>query len=68
VDDVDYSAAETIRSIFPILNDRGVRLVLAQVMEDVKERSRYELILLFGGHTAYDSLEQVVRAYEDRVG
>jgi len=68
VDDVDYSAAETIRSIFPILNDRGVRLVLAQVMEDVKERSRYELVLLFGGHTAYDSLEQVVRAYEDRVG
>jgi len=47
---------------------RHVPVMLAQVMEDVKERSRYELVLLFGGHTAYDSLEQVVRAYEDRVG
>ena len=34
VDGVDFSAAETLRSIFGILEEKGVRLVVAQVMED----------------------------------
>ena len=64
VDDVDYSAAETLRSLFAILQKQGIRLVVAQVMEDVGERSRYEFLRLLGRNGYYDTLGQVVQAYQ----
>jgi len=63
VDDVDYSAAETLRSIFPLLKEKGVRLVVAQVMEDVKAQSRYQLGQLFGEDAFYETLADVVNDY-----
>jgi len=63
VDDVDYSAAETLRSIFPLLKEKGVRLVVAQVMEDVKAQSRYELSQLFGEDAFYETLADVMNDY-----
>jgi SulP family sulfate permease len=66
VDNVDYSAAETIRSIYGILKEKGIRLVVAQVLDDVKTESRYELRELFGEDAYYDSLEDVVKAYQQQ--
>jgi MFS superfamily sulfate permease-like transporter len=66
VDDVDYTAAETLRSLFAMLQEQGVRLVVTQVMEDVRERSRYELLQLFGENAFYDTLGQVVQAYQQQ--
>ena len=66
VDDVDYSAAESLRSIFELLKDKGVRLVVAQVMDDVREESRYELRELFGEEAFFDSLNDVVEAYRQQ--
>ena len=43
VDDVDYSAAETLRSVHARLKARGIRLVVAEVMEDLKTKSRYRI-------------------------
>jgi SulP family sulfate permease len=63
VDDVDYSAAETLRSIFPLLKEKGIRLVIAQVMQDIREESRYELHELFGENAFYDTLADVVNDY-----
>jgi SulP family sulfate permease len=63
VDDVDYTAAETLRSMFGLLRDKGVRLVVAQVLADVKERSRYELRQLFGDDAFYNTLQDVVADY-----
>ena len=63
VDDVDYSAAETLRSIFPFLKQKGIRLVVAQVMEDVKAQSRYQLGQLFGEDAFYETLADVVNDY-----
>ena len=63
IDDVDYSAAETLRSIFGLLKEKGVRLVVAQVMDDVREESRYHLRELFGEDAFYDTLEEVLHAY-----
>jgi MFS superfamily sulfate permease-like transporter len=68
VDDVDFSAAETLRSLFGILRDKGIRLVVAQVMEDVREESRYQLGQLFGEDAFYDSLQDVVEAYRQQAG
>jgi len=64
VDNVDYSAAETIRSIYGILKEKGINLVVAQVLDDVKDESRYELRELFGEDAYYDTLEDVVKAYQ----
>jgi len=67
VDDVDYSAAESLRSIFDILKDKGVRLVVAQVMDDIRQESRYDLRELFGEDAFYDSLDDVIQAYRKQV-
>jgi MFS superfamily sulfate permease-like transporter len=68
VDDVDYSAAETLRSVFALLREMGVRLVVAQVLEDVRERSRYHLEQLFGADAFYETLQDVVNDYQQQVG
>jgi len=39
VDDVDYSAAETIRSLHGVLKDKGIRLVIAHVLETWRPRA-----------------------------
>ncbi|HZD50499.1 MAG TPA: SulP family inorganic anion transporter [Silvibacterium sp.] len=66
VDDVDYSAAETLRTLFALLEEQRIRLVVAQVLEDVSERSRYDFLQLFGEHAFYDTLGQVVQAYQQQ--
>ena len=68
VDDVDYSAAESLRSIFGILKEKGVRLVVAQVMDDVREESRYQLRELFGEDAFYDTLDDVLKDYQKQRG
>jgi len=67
VDDVDYTAAETLRSLYGLLREKGVRLVVAQVMEDVKEESRYEFRRLFGEDAFFDTLGDVMAAYRAQV-
>jgi len=68
VDDVDYSAAESLRSVFRTLKDKGVRLVIAQVMEDVAQESRYDLRELFGDGAFFGSLDDVIQAYRQQAG
>lgn len=57
MDDVDYSAAETLRSVHARLKARGIRLVVADVMEDVKTQTRYRFRALFGGDAFFDRLD-----------
>jgi len=66
IDDVDYSAAESMRSLYGILKDKGVRVVVAQVMDDVREESRYQLRELFGEDAFYDTLDDVMQAYRQQ--
>jgi MFS superfamily sulfate permease-like transporter len=68
VDDVDFSAAETLRSIFAILKDKGIRLVVAQLMDDVGKESRYHFDQLFGKDAFYETLDDVVNAYRQDTG
>jgi MFS superfamily sulfate permease-like transporter len=68
VDDVDYSAAETLRSLFGILREKGIRLVVAQVLDDVKAESRYHLRQLFGEETFYETLGEVVKDFRQQMG
>jgi len=66
VDDVDFSAAETLRALHEILEEKGIRLVVAQVMDDVKAESRYELDQLFGKNAFFDNLGDVMTAYRQQ--
>jgi len=68
VDDVDFSAAETLRALYGNLTEKKIRLVVAQVMEDVKEESGYQLGQLFGGDACYETLEDVLNAYRQETG
>jgi len=68
VDDVDYTAAETLRSLFGILKKEGVRLVVAEVMTDVAEHTRYDLKRLFGEDAFYETLEDVAADYRRQTG
>ena len=63
VDDVDFSAAETLRSLHRILEARGVRLVFAEVMDDVESEYREQLESLVEEGAIYPTLEDVVSAY-----
>jgi MFS superfamily sulfate permease-like transporter len=67
VDDVDYSAAESLRALFGLLKEKGVRLVVAQVMDDDGEVGRYQLRELFGEDAFYETLDDVLRAYRQQV-
>ncbi|MGD2056445.1 MAG: SulP family inorganic anion transporter [Gammaproteobacteria bacterium] len=66
VDDVDYTAAEILRSIFGQLREKGIRLVVAQVMPDVGAESRYRLRELFGEDAFYDTLGDVMTDYRQQ--
>ncbi|MCG6940002.1 MAG: SulP family inorganic anion transporter [Thiohalocapsa sp.] len=63
IDDVDFSAAETLRSIVAILREKGIRLVVAQVLPDVSASSRHQLGRLFGADAFFDTLGDVLAAY-----
>jgi len=60
---VDYSAAETLRALHAILQAKGIRLVIAQVMEDVTAQSRYNLGQLFGNDAFFETLDDLLKAY-----
>jgi sulfate permease, SulP family len=64
VDDVDFSAAETLRVIAGILKERGIRLVFALLSDDVRaELDRSGLTKLIGENAYYAALGDVVNAY-----
>jgi sulfate permease, SulP family len=67
VDDVDFSAAETLRSIAVFLRKRGIRLVLAGVSDNVRaELDRSRLTQLIGEDSYYVTLTDVLSAYQEQ--
>jgi len=65
VPDVDYSAAQTLRSLFAALDERGIRLVVAQVPDDLDPDDPYKLQELVGRDAFYGTLDDVVEAYQE---
>lgn len=62
VDDVDFSAAATLRSICEMLKEQGIRPVVAEVYPGVKQ----QLLELFEKDAFFDSLDEVVKDFEQR--
>ena len=65
MDDIDYSAAETLRSVHASLKARGIRLVIGEVL-DLKTRTAYHFKELLGEDAFYDHLEDVVKQYRQQ--
>ncbi|WP_433966644.1 SulP family inorganic anion transporter [Tunturiibacter gelidiferens] len=63
VDDVDYSAVETLRSVHAKLKAKGIRLVVAHEMEELITHTHDPLRELFGADAFYERLKDVVTLY-----
>ena len=66
VDDVDYSATETLRSVHARLKVKGIRLVVANEMENLKTHTRDGLRELFGADAFYHRLEDVLKQHRQQ--
>ncbi len=64
VDDIDYSAAETLRTLYGLLKERGIRLVFSEVADEVyAQLKRSGITQLVGEDAFYPSAASVARAY-----
>jgi SulP family sulfate permease len=69
VDDVDFSAAATLREIYDTLKEKGVRLVFAEVGEDIrKELDLSDVTDLVGRDAFYESAADVENAFRAEAG
>ena len=67
INDIDFTAAETLRTVYNILADLGVRLVICEVIDEVREElDRSGLIKLFGEDAFFQTLDAVVSAFQQR--
>ena len=69
IDDVDFSAAATLRSTYGILKEQGIRLVFVMVSDDVKaELDRFEITDLVGKDAFYASGDELLNAFHQKTG
>ena len=69
VDDVDFSAAETLGEIYHSLNSRGIRFVFAEVEENVQdELNRFGLTDLMGKDSFFPTIHEVEIAFRELNG
>jgi sulfate permease, SulP family len=60
MDDIDFSAAATLRELYHTLKEKGVRLVMAEVSDSVRTQlERSELIDLVGKDAIYEEIADV---------
>ncbi len=69
VDDVDFSAAAVLRTLYDLLKKHGVRLVFSEVSDEVyAQLERSGIIDLMGQEAFYRTTGAVVRDYREKLG
>ena len=64
VDDIDFTAAATLRNIFKLLKEKNIRLVLSDIESHVyHELERSELVDLLGEEAIFETYELAIQAY-----
>ena len=67
VDDIDFSAAANLRETYKLMKEKGVRLVLAEVDDDIRlELDRSAVTDLIGKDFIFDTVADVEAAYRQR--
>jgi SulP family sulfate permease len=65
IDDIDFSAAETLRSLHAMLKQRGIKLVFSELSADVKaELDRSGIIDLLGADAFFTTAIEMMKAYQ----
>ncbi len=68
VDDIDFSAAATLRELQNLLKQRNVRLVMASVDEDIhREMDVSGITNLIGYDSYFDAIDDVIEAFQSEV-
>jgi sulfate permease, SulP family len=68
IDEVDFSAAATLRETYKTLQEKGVRMVLAEVGEDVRRELDVSGVTdLVGKDAFYETIDDVSAAYQATV-
>ena len=67
VDNVDYTSAQTLVTVFNHLKEKGVRLVVAQVLESTEQSGKYVFDNVIGADAFYNSLTDVIKDYKIKV-
>jgi len=66
VDDIDFSAAETLRRLYAVLKERSIRLVFSEVSDEVYiQLQRSEITDLVGQDAFFAGNGEVIRAYKE---
>lgn len=60
VDDIDFTALETLEKINTDLADQGIELIFAHLLDDPEARSRLQLIEVFGAATVFATVGEVL--------
>jgi len=64
IDDIDFSAAETIRSVYGLLEKKGIRLVFSNVPQKVEKKiERLQLSKVLGEDSFYKTVEDMEKDY-----
>ena len=67
VDDIDVTSAETLAILWQQLKEHDVRLVVAQIMLSVSNKSHYQLRQLLGEDACFETLHDVLAAYDRKI-
>ena len=64
VDDIDFSAAEALREIHKMLQEKGVCLIMADLQDDVYfELQRSGLVDLLGKNAIFETIAEVIQSF-----
>jgi len=67
VNDVDFTAAEALRTLHSLLLTKGVRVVFSGLIDAAQEEFRRSgLLALFGEDSFFETIDSVKDAYEAR--
>jgi high affinity sulfate transporter 1 len=68
VDDIDFSAAETLRSLYTNLKEHGVKLVFTELSDNTKKcLDRSRITSLIGADGFFSSIAEVLDAYTQKI-
>ncbi|MDD4915583.1 MAG: SulP family inorganic anion transporter [Methylococcales bacterium] len=68
IDDIDYTAAETLRAVYETLKARHIRMVFAHVLDNINQENYREFRRLLGDQGCFGSLHHVIAAYRLQTG
>jgi MFS superfamily sulfate permease-like transporter len=63
IDDIDYTAAETLRSLIEVLHSKNIDLVMCHAPEELRSSEQHGLADLFAEITCYETLSAMTIDY-----